>query len=233
MTIVLAVETSTKLASVALLQNDALISRTSSETSQHSEIILPMIQQLLAEAGMKLFNCDVLAFGVGPGSFMGVRTACAIIQGLAFGIDILVTPIITLKAMAQACLELHQATNVLTILDARMNEVYWGQYRYINNNWQVIIEPMLSNPIEVQPQGTVLACGNGLITYSTTFINKNFTINSLVKVMPHATQIAVLGYQMFKQGAAVLLENVQPFYLRNKIALTTAEYSIQNFQKNI
>lgn len=235
MAIVLAIETSTNLASVALLKNDdTLIFRTASNIYRHSEIILPMVQQLLIEANIKLADCNLLAFGAGPGSFTGIRIACAIVQGLAFGINVPVAPIITLKAMAQAYLELNKkATDVLTILDARMNEVYWGQYRYIDNDWQVIIEPMLSSPMKVQPQGNVLACGNGLTTYKTMFVNATFSINNQEKIIiPHAAQIAVLGYKMLKQGSAISSQNAQPFYLRNKVALTTTEYNLQNFSKN-
>ena len=103
MSTILAIETSTELASAALLHKGELIARESAGTQTHSDAILPMIQQLLAEAGIALARCDALAFGVGPGSFTGVRTACGVVQGLAFGIDRPVVPVVTLEAAAQAC----------------------------------------------------------------------------------------------------------------------------------
>lgn len=125
MTTILAIETSTELASAALLYQGKLLSRQSAGAQTHSDAILPMIQQLLAEAGLALAQCDALAFGVGPGSFTGVRTACGVVQGLAFGVDRPVVPVVTLEAAAQAC-RVHdaQAAEVLAILDARMGEVY-------------------------------------------------------------------------------------------------------------
>ena len=94
------------------------------------ESVLPMIQELLAEAGITLKDCDAIAFGAGPGSFTGVRTACGISQGLAFGANLPVVPVVTLDAMALACRQQHGAERVLTVLDARMDEVYWAQYEF-------------------------------------------------------------------------------------------------------
>src|SRR5450830_1753161 len=129
MSIILAIETSTELASAALLYGDQLTTRSSLGVQTHSETILPMVQELLAEAGIALSACDAIAFGVGPGSFTGVRTACGVVQGLAFGAELPVLPVVTLAAMAQACREISGASDVLAILDARMGEVYWAQYR--------------------------------------------------------------------------------------------------------
>src|SRR4051812_2518050 len=102
---ILAIETSTELASAALLRGERLLQRESSGVQTHSQTILPMVQSLLNEAGIALAECDAIAFGAGPGSFTGVRTACGIVQGLAFGAGLRVVPLITLQAMAQACRE--------------------------------------------------------------------------------------------------------------------------------
>src|SRR3954471_16648373 len=127
---ILAIETSSELASVALLRGETVISRVSSGVRTHSQSVLPMIQELLAEAAIALKDCDAIAFGSGPGSFTGVRTACGIAQGLAFGLDKPVVPIVTLQAMALACHKASGASDVLAVLDARMGEVYWAQYRF-------------------------------------------------------------------------------------------------------
>ena len=102
MSIILAIETSSELASCALLNGATLIARESSGVRTHSQAILPMVQELLAEAGISLAQCDAIAFGAGPGSFTGVRTACGIAQGLAYGAGLPVLPLVTLDAMARA-----------------------------------------------------------------------------------------------------------------------------------
>src|ERR1035437_1775468 len=118
--LIVSIETSSELASVALLRGDEMLVREASGVQTHSQTLLPMVQSLLAQAGVTLAQCDAIAFGSGPGSFTGVRTACGIAQGLAFGLDVPLLPIVTLLAMAQACRENCGATDVLCVLDARM-----------------------------------------------------------------------------------------------------------------
>lgn len=234
----LAIETSTTLASVALLRNGKLCSRESQGVQTHSQVILPLIQELLAEAGIPLSQCDAIAFGAGPGSFTGVRTACGIAQGLGYGANLPVLPVMTLEAMALACREQRGASDVLTVLDAAMGEVYWAQYRY-ENAWQQIVAPRLSAPAAVMPLGDgqadvladvladVQACGNGLATYAAAFEGRAFMQTALPNILPHARQIALLGAEAFRQGKAIRAHDAQPFYLRNKVAFTTAERAAQ------
>lgn len=233
MSIILAIETSTELASAALLHGDQLISRESLGVQTHSETILPMVQQLLAQAGLTLAHCDAIAFGVGPGSFTGVRTACGVVQGLAFGGDLPVIPVVTLEAMAQACLETTQAGDVLAILDARMGEVYWAQYRHHADGWSIVTEPTLSAASAVQAQGVVQACGNGLAAYAQDFSTQPFAAHGLAQLMPHAAQVARLGLRAFQQGRTIALQDAQPLYLRNKVALTTAERAVRDQVKGV
>jgi tRNA threonylcarbamoyladenosine biosynthesis protein TsaB len=233
MSIILAIETSTELASAALLYHGQLIARESAGVQTHSESILPMVQQLLAEAEIALSRCDAIAFGVGPGSFTGVRTACGVVQGLAFGAELPVAPVITLEAMAQACLESASAKEVLAILDARMGEVYWAQYRHDADGWQQVVAPALSAPHEVVPQGQVQACGNGLSVYAGAFAAQPFAHTGLAHLMPHATQIATLGSMAVAQGRTLPLQDAQPLYLRNKVALTTAERQVRDAGKGV
>lgn len=226
MTIILAIETSTELASAALLRDGQVFSRESAGVQTHSQSILPMVQSLLAEAGILLTQCDALAFGIGPGSFTGVRTACGVAQGLAFGADLPVLPIVTLAAMAQAAREVYGASDVLSILDARMGEVYWAQYRYVDDIWKIIVEPTLSAPAQVLPllpDSPLLACGNGLTGYAELFAEAPFFINAQSALMPHAKYVAQLGLKAFEQGLGLPAVDAQPLYLRNKIAFTTAE----------
>jgi tRNA threonylcarbamoyladenosine biosynthesis protein TsaB len=225
MSTILAIETSTEVASAALLSERGLFIRESAGVHTHSEAILPMVQALLQEAGVTLAQCDAIAFGVGPGSFTGVRTACGVVQGLAFGADLPVAPIVTLEAMAQACHEASGALDVLAILDARMGEVYWAQYRYVDAGWKIVTAPTLSAAVMVAPIGTPVACGNGLTAYADAFAAPAFSVfsDSQALIMPSARHIAALGRAAAANGALVPLEQAQPFYLRNKIAFTTAE----------
>lgn len=220
---ILAVETSTELASVALLRHDRLLVRDAASVQTHSMSLLPMVQALLAEAGIRLADCDAIAFGSGPGSFTGVRTACGVVQGLAFGAGLPVAPVGTLAAMAQACLEQTGAADVLCILDARMAEVYWAQYRHGAGGWQTIVEPQLSSPAAVTPVGTVLACGNGLSAYADAFSGRDFVAGAQPGIMPHAAQVATLARLAVARGETLNAAAAQPLYLRNKVALTTAE----------
>lgn len=233
MSIILAIETSTELASAALLHGDELIFRESLGVQTHSETILPMVQQLLAQAGIGLSRCDAIAFGVGPGSFTGVRTACGVVQGLAFGSDLPVAPVVTLEAMAQAALEATQgaAVDVLAVLDARMGEVYWAQYRHGASGWEIVQKPGLSSAAAVAPLGHVQACGNGLTAYAQDFAGQPFAAAALARLMPHAAQVATLGRRMLEQGKTVSAQEAQPLYLRNKVALTTAERQVRDLAK--
>jgi len=223
MPIILAIETSSELASVALLRGGSVISRVSSGVRTHSQSVLPMIQELLAEAGIALKDCDAIAFGSGPGSFTGVRTACGIAQGLAFGGNLPVVPVVTLDAMALACHQRHGAAEVLAVLDARMGEVYWAQYRFADGAAPApVLPPALSAPEAVQSQGAPVACGNGLSAYAEAFAGGGLA-GMMSEVMPHAEQIAQLAAIALAAGQTVTAAEAQPLYLRNKIAYTQAE----------
>jgi tRNA threonylcarbamoyladenosine biosynthesis protein TsaB len=237
MPIILAIETSSELASCALLQGNQVLHRASSGVRTHSQSILPMVQQVLQEAGIALSDCAAIAYGCGPGSFTGVRTACGIAQGLAFGASLPVVPVVTLAAMAQACRERTGANDILVVSDARMGEVYWAQYSFDNKNgWRILVAPTLSKPVDVSPlvtsQGTpqgstAAACGNGFAVYADEFDGRPFASGAQHDIEsyagPHAIAIAQLARIAFVAGAALPAQQAQPLYLRNKIAFTTAE----------
>ncbi|QGZ42243.1 tRNA threonylcarbamoyladenosine biosynthesis protein TsaB [Pseudoduganella flava] len=228
---ILALETSSELASCALLHGGRLTSRSSDGVRTHSAALLPMVQELLAEACIALADCDAIAYGAGPGSFTGVRTACGIAQGLGFGANLPLVPVVTLDAMALACRERHGANEVLAVLDARMNEVYWAQYRFDGASATVpmaILPPALSNPADVAPQGSVHACGNGFTAYPEAFAGKAFAAGADTAILPHAEQIARLGAIALEAGRSVSAAEAQPLYLRNKVAYTKAERAVMN-----
>jgi tRNA threonylcarbamoyladenosine biosynthesis protein TsaB len=228
MSIILSIETSTELASAALMHGAEVIFRESSGVQTHSQTILPMVRALLAEAGITLRQCNAIAFGSGPGSFTGVRTACGVVQGLAFGADLPVVPIVTLEAMAQACHETSGAVDILPVLDARMGEVYWGRYqRADDGSWTVLTAPTLSRPEDpagcAASSGAVVACGNGLSSYPDVFSGRRFAPDRMDSIMPHARYVAHLASAEFAKGRVMAAQDAQPLYLRNKVALTIVE----------
>jgi tRNA threonylcarbamoyladenosine biosynthesis protein TsaB len=237
MPIILAIETSSELASCALLNSAAgmdapVMTRETSGVRTHSQSVLPMVQDLLAAAGVKLADCDAIAFGAGPGSFTGVRTACGVAQGLAFGARKPVLPLVTLEAMAEACRARTGAAEVLAVLDARMGEVYWAQYRW-NGAWQAVREPALCAPGDVAPEPVagLVACGNGFAAYPDAFSAQGWAAGAQADILPHAREFAVLGVAALVAGRAVPADEAQPLYLRNKVAYTSAERQAINAAK--
>ncbi|MES2900932.1 MAG: tRNA (adenosine(37)-N6)-threonylcarbamoyltransferase complex dimerization subunit type 1 TsaB [Pseudomonadota bacterium] len=230
MPIILAIETSSETASCALLSGDALYARDCNGVRTHSQSILPMVQELLGEAGLTLSQCEAIAFGAGPGSFTGVRTACGIAQGLAYGAGLPVIGLVTLEAMALACHQRSGATDILAILDARMGEVYWAQYHYAGS-LTVVVAPALCAPAAVAPlpvAGLLTACGNGLSAYPEAFAGRAFGAGAHADIMPHARELAQLA---LGAGGGVPAAEAQPLYLRNKIAYTSAERQVINAAK--
>lgn len=221
MTNLLAIETSTELASVSLLTDTRLISRELSGVQTHSHGLLPAIQAILEEAGIDISEVDALAFGCGPGAFTGVRTACGAIQGLAFGLDLPVLPVISLMAMAEAARVHIQSVDVVCLLDARMNEVYWAHYRYRDEQWQAVVEPSLSGLdtalLYASAAHLSLVLGKGLeLPHQFAHLPQTFE-------MPHAQFAANLAMTDLAHGRQIAAALAQPVYLRNKVAQTTAE----------
>lgn len=160
----IALETSTEFCSVALRHAGQVTVRRVHAGQTHSERLLPMLAELLAEAGIAAQACEVIAFGAGPGSFTGLRIACSVAQGLAYGLDCPVIAVGTLRAMAEELRQnlsqkrkhnqepdpLPDGTLVLAALDARMREVYWAVYAWQSGEWQERVAPGLSRPADVR-----------------------------------------------------------------------------------
>ncbi|MDQ3215619.1 MAG: tRNA (adenosine(37)-N6)-threonylcarbamoyltransferase complex dimerization subunit type 1 TsaB, partial [Pseudomonadota bacterium] len=122
---VLAIDTATEVCSVALLHGDTLTELIEQVGSRHSERVLPMIDTLLSNAGLQLADIDLFAFGAGPGSFTGLRIACGVAQGLAYGSQKRVVPIGNLRALAAGVFDyVDQGDRLLAAIDARMQEAY-------------------------------------------------------------------------------------------------------------
>ncbi|MCM1129028.1 MAG: tRNA (adenosine(37)-N6)-threonylcarbamoyltransferase complex dimerization subunit type 1 TsaB [Alistipes senegalensis] len=228
---IIAFETSSYLASASLVvKGGAICTRYSSGVATHSQTLLPMVQALLAEAAVSMTDCDAIAFGCGPGSFTGVRTACGIAQGLAFGADLPLVPVVSLAAMAESCRMENKATDVLALMDARMGEVYLAQYRYENGLWRTVTEPCITGPETVVPHGMPAACGNGLTACADVLAGLSVAA-TYPEIMPDSTAVAALALSAYRRGETVSAFDAHPLYLRNKVAYTTEERRAMKAEK--
>ena len=221
---ILALDTSTNFCSAALWRDGQVVERALSAGQSHSTLLLSMVDELLAEAGMVLGAVDGVAFGEGPGSFTGLRIACAVAQGLAFSSDLPVAGIGTLHAMAAAC----AAPRVVCCLDARMQEVYHAAYCVDEGG----ILRTASAPRVCDPQSIPDAdgdgwtgCGSGFAVYGTALRERLGQSLCAVRldVFPHARDIAALAAPVFAEGRGLPAEQAAPIYIRDKVALKTAE----------
>ncbi len=220
---IIAIDTSSDIATVAILNGETLHSSASEGFSSHSMTVLPMLQELLARENLTIAACDAIAFGCGPGSFTGLRTACGIAQGLSLATSLPVVPVVTLEAMAQTCRERTGATDVLAMIDARMHEVYWAQYRHENGRWVAVTEPSLCAASQIVPEGEPVLCGNGITAYAAELPGQTRDWPRYPDIYPHAEAIARLAQARYLRGETVKASAIEPLYLRNKVALKTSE----------
>jgi tRNA threonylcarbamoyladenosine biosynthesis protein TsaB len=219
----LALDTSTEYCSVALWIDGQADMRDERAGQRHSEMLLPMIDELLGRATLQLRDLNGIAYGEGPGSFTGLRIACGIVQGLAFGAGLPVVGIGTLLAMAEGT----GAERVVCCVDARMNEVYHAAYSRLDGSWRTVHEPAVCAP-EAGPDlpgdGWV-ACGSGFAVYSDTlkarYAGKLMSIDT--ERYPRARDIAALAVPYFESGRALSAEHAVPVYIRDKVALRIDE----------
>jgi tRNA threonylcarbamoyladenosine biosynthesis protein TsaB len=218
----LAFETATRRLSVALWQDGELIERSGKIPNGGSEYLLPWVHELLAEAGLTLNQIDGIAFGAGPGGFTGLRLACGVAQGLAWGLDLPVRPVSTLEALALASGE-HE---VWACLDARMNEVYGAAYCVEGDSVRQVTAPVCLPPA-VLPAPTFAGgwgVGDGFAAYGQALCaRKPDLIGLRTDVFPTASAVLRLAAPAFSRGEAVPAALAQPFYVRDKVALTTVE----------
>ena len=223
---ILAIETATEACSAALLQSDNLHNvadiavRFQHAPREHTKLILPMLDEVLEEANTSFKEIDAIAFGRGPGAFTGLRIAAGIAQGIALAGDIPVIPVSTLEALGMQVLnDLEEGQSVIAALDARMNEIYWGEFvRHqgalkLTGQEQVTSSEILMS--HVNTQQTMLAIGNGWEVYLTD-IPKNITL--IKEAFPSAEHIAELALPLLTSGKSVPPEQAQPLYIRNNVA---------------
>ncbi|RRA91685.1 tRNA (adenosine(37)-N6)-threonylcarbamoyltransferase complex dimerization subunit type 1 TsaB [Aeromonas veronii] len=219
---ILAVDTATEACSAALLVGDKLFSRWEEAPRDHTRKILPMVQAVLEDAGISLSDLDAIAFGRGPGSFTGVRIGISVAQGLAFGAGVPLIGISTLAAMAQGAYRLDGAQQVLTAIDARMNEVYFGRYELIDGRMQLVGDEVVSDPVALvdargKLAGRVTCVGTGFETYGETLSGLADELAESQVRFPAAEDMLPLARAAWLAGEAVPVEQATPVYLRDKV----------------
>ena len=220
----LALDTSTEACSVALQLGSEILTLDEVCPQQHSKRILPMVQQLLSEAGISLAQLDGIVFGRGPGSFTGVRIGVGVTQGLAFGADIPVYGVSTLAAMAQAAARLHGATQVIAAIDARMAEVYIAQFA-LNDTLSNALMQAQSEEVAIKPDalnafslsGPVMGVGTGWQTYARQLSALQHVSIANDILYPLAQDMLTLALPALASGAFIAAEHAEPVYVRDEV----------------
>jgi tRNA threonylcarbamoyladenosine biosynthesis protein TsaB len=218
---ILAIETSSNACSAALLINEEIIQCYELAPQQHAQLILPMVKKLLTDAALNLSQLDAIAFGCGPGSFTGIRIAASVAQSLAFGADLPVIPVSTLRVLAQGALTIWGANKVLAGVDARIDEIYFGVYEADNGLMQQQLEDGLYKPndLPLLSSGEWFGVGDAWEVYAET-LKKHFGNNVLqieARVYPQAKYVAELAHYELLAGKVLAADKALPVYLRNKV----------------
>ena len=216
----LALDTSTEACSVALQLGAEVLTLDEVCPQQHSKRILPMVQQLLSQAGIALQQLDGIVFGRGPGSFTGVRIGVGVTQGLAFGADLPVYGVSTLAAMAQAAHRLQGATQVISAIDARMAEVYIGSFQLQQGLMQPLtpeqaIKPQLLSPFALT--GQVYGVGTGWQTYAEALATQQVATVLHEVLYPSAQDMLTLAQPALAAGQFISAELAEPVYVRDEV----------------
>ena len=219
----LALDTATEACSVALNIDGEVTEHFDVIPRRHSRELLPMVNGILAKAGVTIRDMDALAFGRGPGAFTGLRVATAMAQGLAFAVDLPVIPVSTLAALAQQGLREKGEKRVLSAIDARMGEVYWGAFVEDSG----LMKPVQEEAVVAPEKAEVISDDHNWFGMGTGWV---FREQMAVKVSgcvtetyPHALDIALLAVADYEAGNLLPAEQAMPVYLRNKVALKKSE----------
>lgn len=216
--LILALETATDPGSIALWRDGKIIARTCPDRLSNSETLLPQAAETLRELGLNFGDVQGIAFGMGPGSFTGLRVSCGAAQGLAVARDLLLLGIGTLEAMALVS----GGERVIVALDARMGEVYYGVY--VQGKLQGEIGVYAPEAVPVPDSTGWVACGNGLSSYPV-LLERLASVVDVWKpeIMPSAEAVVRLAAPRLERGEAIDPADAAPLYVRNKVAQTVAE----------
>lgn len=220
---ILAVDASTEACSVALYLDGDCRQEYAVEPRRHTELILPMVDRLLHEAGIALSALDAIAFDRGPGAFTGVRVGTSVAQGLAFSSDLPVAPVSSLATLAQGASREKQQSRILSMIDARMGEVYWACFEVENGLVSLIRDEQLSPADRVYLDGPGwYACGSGWAAGGQELSDRlSVQLSSVMPDpyrLPQAQDVARLACALVEQGHTVSAEQALPVYLRDDVA---------------
>ena len=213
---ILAVDTATERCSVALMLPDRLIERCTDTPRGHADLVLPMVESVLQEGGVRLADLDGLAYGRGPGAFTGVRIAVGVAQGLAFGGGLPTVGISDLAAVAKQVAQ--PGETVLVCMDARMGEVYWGLFDCESATGRIVERrpERVDRPEAVVDTDVQVYAGTGFAAYPQLVRNSRLRVHA--DVLPRAQDIARLAEPEFSAGRGVAAAEAQPVYLRDQVA---------------
>lgn len=212
---ILAIDTATERCSVALLTDQGMLERCVETPRGHAELVLPMVDSILAEGAVALAALDAVAYGRGPGAFTGVRIAVSVAQGLAFGAQRLTVGISDLAAVAQQVAQ--PGAEILVCMDARMGEVYWGAFQC--NAATGLVEAVGEEHVD-RPQAVVhgaarVLAGTGFSVYPQ-LVTPGAALYAPLR--PHAREIARLACAALAAGLGRPAAAAEPVYLRERVA---------------
>ncbi len=213
----LAIDTATERCSVALLIDERIVERATETQRGHADLVLPMVEEVLAEGGLTLRQLDGLAYGRGPGGFTGVRIAVGVAQGLAYGAQLLTVGISDLAAVAQQFVAAD--ARILVCMDARMNEVYWGRFEATPDG---LVRPTaperVDRPEAVDPGDATVFAGTGFGAYPQLLAGRAaVAVHNAAR--PNAQDIARLAAPELRAARGQAPEHAQPVYLRDQVAV--------------
>ena len=221
----LALDTSSVACSVALQIDDAVVERHEEQPREHSRLLLPMIESVLGEAGAALPDLDAIVLGNGPGSFIGMRIAASVAQGLAYGAGLNIVPVSSMAAVAAQVFVENDAAEVVVAQDAHMHEVYLGMYRLDGNNRPADVVPeRLQGPtaiaeLQAELGGPRVAAGFGWQRYPELLeANRKYFDDVSDVLHPRATALLGLTVAAMNSGKTVKPQDIVPAYLRQKVA---------------
>jgi tRNA threonylcarbamoyladenosine biosynthesis protein TsaB len=220
----LAIETSETACSAAVWSDGRVIESYREEPRGHSELLLPMIAELLASSGVTRRQLQAVAFGRGPGSFTGVRIAAAIAQGICLGLAIPAIPVSSLQALAQGVYRTTGQRQVAAAFDARMHEVYWALCAADGDGvMQLQGEERVCEPQQVERprQGRWAGAGSGWSAYGETLREQlaPWLVAELPQLYSHAQDVATIAAHAWSRDGSVAVSAAEalPLYLRNNI----------------
>ncbi|WP_367680240.1 tRNA (adenosine(37)-N6)-threonylcarbamoyltransferase complex dimerization subunit type 1 TsaB [Candidatus Fukatsuia anoeciicola] len=219
---ILAIDTTTEACSVAIWNNGEICTLFKVCPRKHTRYILPMIQKILADSGLSLHQLDALAFGRGPGSFTGVRIGISIGQGLALGANLPMISVSTLQTLAQGGWRQSGVQQVLVAIDARMGEIYWGQFTQNTSGYwlgidsEAVITPKQASIYLQSLVGHWVTVGTGWQIYPDLITNSKAILLTGQVILSQAEDMLPLALQSWYNGDIIKVEQAEPIYLRNK-----------------